>query len=102
MAHTPGPWELQGQWQLKTDTGDWVDAECVEAPRWGIIGAWIDSSSDERESNARLVAAAPELLEALRILRVQFGDYTDGDGAAKFHACNIADAAIVKAEGRAE
>jgi hypothetical protein len=47
-----------------------------------------------------LMAAAPELLEALKILRAQIGDYRDGQGAAKFHACNIADAAIAKAEGK--
>jgi hypothetical protein len=49
-----------------------------------------------------LMAAAPELLEALKILRTQIGDYLDGQGAAKFHACNIADAAIAKAEGKAD
>jgi len=49
-----------------------------------------------------LMAAAPALLEALKILRAQIGDYRDGQGAAKFHACNIADAAIAKAEGKTD
>jgi hypothetical protein len=54
---------------------------------------------DKRESQ-RLLAAADGLLTALKMIRVQFGDYRDGDGAAKYHACNVADAAIAKAEGR--
>lgn len=40
------------------------------------------------------------LLEALKIVLVQFGPYKDGDGAAKFHAINIAKEAIAKAEGK--
>ena len=48
---------------------------------------------------AALLAAAPEILEALEIVLTQFGDYTDGDGAAKYHAVNIAKAAIAKARG---
>ena len=39
-----------------------------------------------------------ELLDALKILLVQFGEYKDGDGAAKYHAVNIAKDAIAKAE----
>lgn len=58
-----------------------------------------DPLSDEQwQGMIDLVAAAPELLEALKILRTQIGDYRDGDGSAKFHACNIADAAIARAQ----
>ena len=34
------------------------------------------------------------LREALQILLVQFGEYKDGDGAAKYHAVNIAKEAL--------
>lgn len=37
-----------------------------------------------------------ELAEALRMIRVQFGDYKDGDGAAKFHACRLADEVLAR------
>lgn len=37
-----------------------------------------------------------EALEALRIVRVQLGEYRDGDGAAKYHAVNIADRVLAK------
>ena len=94
--HTPGPWSIQGQWQLKTDTGEWVDAECVEAPKWGIIGAWVDASCDEAVENARLVAAAPELLEALRYMVAN----AEAEGWSGMMVAGAV-AAIAKAEGRA-
>ena len=66
-----------------------------------VIEDWFDDMDlDCLRRDVLAAAAAPELLAALKIMRVQFGTYTDGDGAAKFHACNIADAAINKAEGR--
>lgn len=37
-----------------------------------------------------------ELAEALRICLAQLGEYQDGDGAAKFHAINIARVALAK------
>ena len=73
MKHTPGPWETQ-LWKLgEAKTAQIVvngKSDCVafikplfhhveEAPRGG-----------EMEANARLIAAAPELLAALKILEV--------------------------------
>lgn len=55
----------------------------------------------DRMEDAVLFDAAPELLEALKILLVQLGPYIDGQGAAKFHAVNIANEAITKATGDA-
>lgn len=107
MSHTPGPWSRQGQWQLRTDTGDWVDAECMEAPKWGIIGAWLDASSDESEANARLVAAAPELLESCRrLLEIVEAEYEADECPEDLDswraAVQLASDAISKAEGRSE
>jgi hypothetical protein len=96
--HTPGPWSIQGQWQLKTDTGEWVDAECVEAPKWGIIGAWVDASCDEAAANARLVAAAPELLEACKSMLSSGG--LIGDRPDVLSAVQKLRRAVAKAEGR--
>lgn len=50
--HTPGPWELRGT-RLVTDKHGVVIAEK------------IGSNGGCSESNARLIASAPELLEAL-------------------------------------
>ena len=43
------------------------------------------------------MAAGPELLDALKIVLIQLGPYRDGDGAAKYHCVNIANAAVAKA-----
>lgn len=53
--YTPGPWELRGT-RLVTDKHGVVIAEK------------IGSNGGGSESNARLIASAPELLEALEAL----------------------------------
>ena len=63
VAHTPGPWEasntrLCNGWQ-------------VVAPNGGSVTGSISS-----EANARLIAAAPELLEALKLC-VERGYFDD-------------------------
>lgn len=71
-THTPGPWAVQGQWAVETPRGTML-AECIEAPRIGIIGAWVGYGEEGRTDNARLAAAAPDLLaelqEAERVIR---------------------------------
>ena len=67
--HTPGPWFVQA------DGAGW----CVECtPERGHSIAYIrgaewedepDTSNDEKEANARLIAAAPVMLAALRSMR---------------------------------
>lgn len=62
--HTPGPW-------IETKhTAGW--GRCiVSTDSYGIIVAKIgfrDRPREERDANARLIAAAPELVEALRDL----------------------------------
>ena len=60
-AHTPGPWSfarvLYGRGKRR----------CIEAPNGGTV-AWATTQSvqaTQAEANARLIAAAPDLLEAL-------------------------------------
>lgn len=53
------------------------------------IGNWAD---------ARLIAAAPDLLSALKLMREAFDPYDPTDYTAG--ACDAADRAIAKAEGR--
>jgi 2-oxo-4-hydroxy-4-carboxy--5-ureidoimidazoline (OHCU) decarboxylase len=65
--HTPGPWKAQprefpeGQWFLE---GQWEVVSTRKAERL-IAEAAPHIDSDSEEANARLIAAAPELLEAL-------------------------------------
>lgn len=67
MKHTPGPWEI---WELQ-DRDYSVEIASVEAGC--TVGAAYHINDDpvtpceETMANARLIASAPELLEALQI-----------------------------------
>ena len=84
MSHTtPGPWSV-----LTLDDGtEWVQSGCVRV-------AIVDDSAGCEPGNAALIAAAPEMLEALEALvdMVDSGDYRQA-------TLNAADAAIRKARG---
>lgn len=84
--HTPGPWFL----------GDTALIE--DANGKPFAGAyWDDEDIPEAVSiaNARLMAAAPDLLEALNLACDEVGYAMPADILKKVHA------AIAKAEGRA-
>ena len=85
-AFTPGPWRAGGSLAV------WQEAGGVVAQCYWVSGA-IDV--DVAEANARLIAAAPELYEALRLIRAEQreGYCCDATRAA-------ADAALAKAEGK--
>ncbi len=108
VGHTPGPWHL-GPW------GAWADHAIVvlDAHDEQIANtADLLKSWPECEANARLIAAAPELLAALAetravlalvLMRARGSDWnadplrltlTTGDAFTRI------DAAIAKAEGR--
>jgi hypothetical protein len=92
--HTSGPWTIEcgknysNEIVGKSKTGkDWVLARTTAAK----VGR------DQDDANARLIAAAPDLLEALKILATQ----AESHGAEGVY-WDKARAAIAKAEGRAE
>lgn len=63
MSHTPGPWT----WKIEGFAGYKLIAEdgtkvADDGSADGEYGGWMN---DPNEPNARLIAAAPELLEAL-------------------------------------
>ena len=93
-AHTPGPW--------------FVDGLIVTARQKGSIGfaygpAMPENSAVGRASlaNARLIAAAPELLAALQSLLSDWDAVCGSHGWDKNHLCGPVDAraAIAKATG---
>ena len=104
--HTPGPWWLQA------DGAGWY-VECT--PERGYSVAYIrsevaeddpDTPDAEKEANARLIAAAPDLLEALKELSRSFiGTYSDDQRSDdeinnhREHWERMARAAIAKATG---
>lgn len=99
--HTPGPWSADyGDFSAYCETG----AEVCKATK----GNHDDGTSipeDEMEANLRLVAAAPELLAACRMLRACLADWCeiaeDDDQRDDDHqAMRDAQAAIAKAEGK--
>lgn len=94
--HTPGPWRVEvdtgpeAAWERKWPT---IHAEKYEVV--GCEGLYGDYETDM--ANARLIAAAPDLLDAL----VQFVDEFEGCYADGEPAMIKARAAIAKATGGA-
>ena len=103
-GHTKGPWEV-----ARTDAGIIVRTESVKktragASRYAAIGGFDRSDPEqlaEALANASLIAAAPELLEALEALVNDFG--RDGyGGELEDGECRVIDMArnaIAKAIG---
>ena len=96
MSHTPGPWEFY------CDPEEW-GAEDEPSVAWRIRapGQLCDLMSNTRyyphcpdeEGDWRLIAAAPDLLAALKVMINHYADV----GSEHW---NMADRAIAKAEGK--
>jgi hypothetical protein len=95
-AHTPGPWECR-------ETGTWPETN-------HHLGIYSDNHPTGRialvegfyaeSANAKLIAAAPDLLAALNAIVRAYDGPTVGIGAAVSSHISAARAAIAKAEGR--
>ena len=81
MAHTPGPWTVESDGTSVSMGGQVV----IVAP------APDGASQEEMRANARLIAAAPALLAALRELRVAYFEsgWIPGGEAAYVRAVNV-------------
>lgn len=89
--HTPGPWEATSGYSPEVRAGEALI--CAPKARTDGIGG---QSLGEIKANASLIAAAPDLLEALKYAR-NIVAHDLGDDSA--HLVPL-DAAIAKAEGR--
>lgn len=104
LTHTPGPWFLEGNWspEAEAELGGWVS--CFPPAGMPIFELTpVVGGREEICANARLIAAAPELLAAVRDARdmlamVEVIDGEDGDPWSK--ALARMDAAIAKATAR--
>jgi hypothetical protein len=93
-AHTPGPWTI-GVPNNKTECDIGIHGG-DESP-YIIADLQTDGYDDEtQDANARLIAAAPELLSSLREV---MGWYIEGGHAVPRIYIERANAAIAKAEG---
>jgi hypothetical protein len=92
--HTPGPWNLHSPDEGDPKTGD--GSFCITAQSMVIANAQ-PSDWHETPANARLIAAAPDLLKAAKMM--QAADVTTDEINV---ARDFLDAAIAKAEGGAK
>lgn len=90
--HTPGPWKhepsgMKGRaWSIVQDNGP-------GEPGWSPANV-------TKEADSHLIAAAPDLLEALELLDKIVGNYALEQDGAIAHAKRKAAAAIAKAKGQ--
>jgi hypothetical protein len=116
IAHTPGPWTITG---ISQSTGSIsvgakaqriVIADVTNAASFGDFlsgamkrggGGFSQSDAKTQWANASLIAAAPDLLEALRFI---LAFYEPGQSYLDTEAWKVAEAsaraAVTKAEGR--
>jgi len=85
--HTPGPWRVTGT-MTKYVEAKIGNGRIQEVASVGPTEADKGYGS-EQNANAMLIAAAPDLLEALKAMRDKYGEYA-------CYASDLADAAIAK------
>jgi hypothetical protein len=96
--HIPGPWALGRRKE------SWIG---INAPRWTCFARVVvrcegypDTQADlQGEANARLIAAAPDLLEALEGIMFQNSDISEQEMVVRYVKAR---AAIAKARGDTE
>lgn len=90
---TPGPWVID-EWSM---TGINSESKHVALVNYSHHGLPNDVYGDEHEANANLIAAAPELLQALQLI-VSYHD--DGNEGLHREDLEMARKAIAKALGQ--
>jgi hypothetical protein len=93
VKHAPGPWVISGEFK------DEADLQILDDNDGGVclIGPYTEEWTDTEKANARLIAAAPELLKILKAALEDSG--CDGDLCMRqWH--EDARKAIDNAEGR--
>lgn len=111
--HTPGPWSVEDP--MGADVGLWIVQSDLEPRQWSSIAIVTDDEDGqardeggrfigraEQEANARLIAAAPDMLAALKAFMAEHDDTYDGEpmSAGMSEFIDKARAAITTAEER--
>lgn len=86
LKHTPGPW-------YAVNYADFWDIQ--DDPHYGKTDLLDAHTCDQAEANAKLMAAAPELIKALITLKEWVGKLPDWEGEDP--PCEIVDKAIKEA-----
>ena len=89
-SFTPGPWREHSHRQIGPDAG-------IVCEVWSAIG-WGDAAIQQADANVRLIAAAPELHQALKAI---IADNRLGLGLVRPRTMKLIRAALTKAEGGA-
>jgi len=121
VQHTPGPWAvLNGTDIFPVDDYDGMNHVASADPNGDHPASFVSRTPAERraeleadpaskshipyreaQANARLIAAAPEMLEALKLALAELGGYANGvdrvESPFLFYAIDLAEAAIAKA-----
>ena len=94
--HTPGPWHLDTEDEKEIVLGD--SSFIATTHDSSAYSSYTSVTEDQVKANARLIAAAPELLEALKACLAELLVlHTDRPGTEE--CIQQAYAAIAKAEG---
>jgi hypothetical protein len=94
VASTPGPWQITQRASRQSDNFVVAPANAKSV----AVVPFMAHDREEQEANARLIAAAPELLAALKSIRLLLWPLESIPGWTERVAA--ADVAIAKAEGR--
>lgn len=101
--HTPGPWTVYDKRYLFTDNEGSASIRFGDIWIADVHGAHVGpQTKEEADANISLIAAAPELLQALKALSSVVGLTAfkyEGQRAVLQEAYDIARDAIAKAEG---
>ncbi len=95
--HTPGPWHCrvhgvhEGEYTIRCQTYGYAPLAIVRGDK--------RSTKAQAHENARLIAAAPDLLEALKAMVKAFHTYAPKTEGAEYNCVIDACAAIAKATG---
>jgi hypothetical protein len=104
--HTPGPWMVEPVFIAQQTCGALHFGEYRFPFKRNGDGSCFTYSREEAEANARLIAAAPEMLAALKSINewLLFGEILSNPNDVYLKqfitANNLAVAAIAKAEGK--
>ena len=107
--HTPGPWEAVSIWESSSISDDDAIrygiistkqplAACVANKTNDICTVWYRASESRTDANARLIAAAPEMYEALN--EVASWMLAPGDSAFPDESLERICRILAKVEGR--